>query len=60
MKYYIVKVKRSASKIDVYYRTEEELIKGIAKNSKSLYPSAEVRIIDGKFEEPFPDATNKK
>lgn len=42
MKYYIVKVKRSASKIDVYYRTEKELIEEIAKNSKSLYPSAEV------------------
>lgn len=60
MKYYIVKVKRSASKIDVYYRTEEESIKEIAKNSKSLYPSAEVRIIEDKFEEPFPDAKNKK
>lgn len=55
MKYYIVKVKRSTSKIDIFYRTEKELIEEIAKNSKSLYPSAEVRIIEDKFEEPFPN-----
>lgn len=55
MKYYIVKVKRSKSKIDIFYRTEKELTEEIGKNSKSLYPSVEVRIIDGEFEEPFPD-----
>lgn len=60
MKYYIVKAKRSTSKIDVFYRTEKELVEEIGENSKSLYPSAEVRIIEGKFEEPFPDATSKK
>lgn len=59
MKYYVVKVKRSASRIDLHYRSEKELAEQIANSSKSLYPQAEVRMLEG-IEEPFADAKNKK
>ena len=60
MKYYIVKMKRSTTKIDLWYRTDKELAQEIAENCKALYPTAKVKIIENKDEEPFKDEINKK